>query len=88
MALPYLRAYIQERGVSDYNLRGYNKLETPHVKTITYGLQSYRYIVPHTWTTDNVSETLASSKRNIIHVIIFLKRFFFLNGNFKKLMLK
>ena len=34
--LPYLRAHIQEQHVSDYNLRGYNKLEILHVKTTTY----------------------------------------------------
>ena len=70
MAPPYLRAYIQERCVSDYNLRVYNKLKIPHVTTTTtYGLRSYRYFAPHARNnlTDNIriSETLATFKRNI-----------------------
>lgn len=70
---PYLRAHIQELHVSDYNLRGYTKLEIPHVKTTTYGLRSFRYFAPHAWNnlTDSIRmlETLPSFKRSFIEYI-------------------
>ena len=71
MVQPYFRAYIQEWCVSTYNLRGYNMLEIPHVRTSTYGLRSIRYYAPHAWNdlTDDIrkSDTLATFKRNIIN---------------------
>ena len=71
MVQPYLTAYIQEWCVSTYNLRGYNMLEIPHVRTSTYGLRSIRYYAPHAWNdlTDDIrkSDTLATFKRNIIN---------------------
>ena len=74
MAPPYLRAYIQERRVSDYNLRGQNKLEIPHVKTTTSGLRSFKYFAAHAWNdlADNIrmSETLATFKRDIIDYVL------------------
>ena len=72
MVPPYLRAYLQERYESDYNLRGYNKLEIPHGKTTNYGFRSYIHFAPHVWnnlTIIPVSETLASFNRNVIDYI-------------------
>ena len=73
------RAYIQERRVSEYNLKGHNKLEISQVKTTTHGLRSFRYLAPHSWNNlahiIRTSETLATFKRKIIDYIY--QEFFF-----------
>ena len=85
MAPSYLRAYIQEWGVSNYNLRGYFMLEIRHVRTSSYGLRSFRYYNLHAWNdlSDDIrkSDTIAGNfetryhKRKIIDYIYY--EFFF-----------
>ena len=62
MVPSYLRAYIQEWRVSNYNLRGYSMLEIRHVRTSSYGLRFFKYYNPHAWNdlTDDIrkSDTL------------------------------
>ena len=79
MAPSYLRAYVQEWRVSNYNLRGYSMLEIRQVRTSSYGLLSYRYYNPYAWNdlSDDIrkSDTIAGSlgtkdhKRKIIDYI-------------------
>ena len=87
MAPSYLRAYIQEWGVSNYNLRGYFMLEIRHVRTSSYGLRSFRYYNLHAWNdlSDDIrkSDTIAGNfetkyhKRKIIDYIYYESFFFF-----------
>ena len=49
MAPPYLRSYIQERRpISNYNLRGYDMLEIPHVRLapMVYDLLDIMLLMP------------------------------------------
>ena len=48
MAPPYLRSCIQERRVSNYNLRGYNMLEIPLVRLVrmVYDLLDILLLMP------------------------------------------
>ena len=90
MAPSYLRAYIQEWGVSNYNLRGYFMLEIRHARASSYGLRSFRYYNLHAWNdlSDDIrkSDTIAGKfetkyhKRKIIDYIYYEFFFLFLFG--------